>query len=250
MTNRKNNNSVLFLTTLGVYLGLILVGSAAPQVLAQAATTRQFNIKDEIEQKDEFDGNPDIEELKSLIANSLERTLAGFISEVKASDWNSASRVSLRKLHSLRSVRTFCSEDWTEVSDPLTSLPGRDDRINELHRNFDIGSRWEFASVPRFIQAQEGPPKQKFCKAFSVSTCLDSEELSVKLLFSRTDSLNAFRLAGYLKDFLFDRARYFEDPITRQVYQHTRASSDYANVVIVTRLPRASIDSLLATDAK
>jgi len=40
-----------------VYLGLVLVG-ATPQVLAQAAMTRQFNVKDEVEFKEDLDENP------------------------------------------------------------------------------------------------------------------------------------------------------------------------------------------------
>jgi len=55
---RKGQNSILFLTTLGVYLGLVLVG-ATPQVLANAATTRSFDIRDEIEFQDKLDKDPD-----------------------------------------------------------------------------------------------------------------------------------------------------------------------------------------------
>lgn len=39
MTKNKNHNTVYFLTTLSVYIGLVLVG-ASPQVLAQAETTK------------------------------------------------------------------------------------------------------------------------------------------------------------------------------------------------------------------
>lgn len=58
MTKHKSHNSILVLATLGVYLGLVLVG-ATPQVLAQAAMTRQFDVKDEIEYKDDLDTKPD-----------------------------------------------------------------------------------------------------------------------------------------------------------------------------------------------
>ena len=54
----KNQNSILVLATLGVYLGLVLAG-ATPQVLAQAAMTRQFDVKDEVEFKDDLDNKPD-----------------------------------------------------------------------------------------------------------------------------------------------------------------------------------------------
>lgn len=40
MSNKKNHNTIHFLTTLSVYLGLIVVG-ASPQVLAQAKLAQQ-----------------------------------------------------------------------------------------------------------------------------------------------------------------------------------------------------------------
>lgn len=87
MVNRKTPNSILFLTTLGVYLGLVLVG-ATPQILAQAAMTRQFDVKDEIEVKDDLDKKPDdvaadpndavISEIDHKVARSVESFLAKF----------------------------------------------------------------------------------------------------------------------------------------------------------------------------
>ena len=55
MTNRKNYNSILFLT---VYLGLVLVGGSS-HVLAHAATNSLFDIRNEIEFKEDFDNKPD-----------------------------------------------------------------------------------------------------------------------------------------------------------------------------------------------
>ena len=249
LNNRKNQNSILVLATLGVYLSLVLAGGT-PQILAQAATAKQFSVKDEIEVRDEFEGKPDIEELKSLITNALEGTLATFINDVRISAKSSAGRSVLQKQHSLRTVRNFCAEDWIEVNDPLRSFARGDDAFNDLHRDLDVGLRWEFASVPGFIQTQEGPPRQKFCKTFCVSTSIDSDDLTVKLLFSRTDALNAFRLAGYLNGFLCDRRHLFHDPITEEIYRRTRATSDYASLLVVTRLPRGSLATLLVKDAK
>ncbi|MGI8670592.1 MAG: hypothetical protein ACR2J3_12235 [Aridibacter sp.] len=40
MSKKNNHNPIYFLTTLSVYLGLVLVG-ASPQVLAQANFTEQ-----------------------------------------------------------------------------------------------------------------------------------------------------------------------------------------------------------------
>src|SRR5215203_2872032 len=64
MSERKNYNSIVFLTTLSVYLGLVLVGGATPSVLAQAATTRDFNIKNEIVVEDDLDKKPDDDVIK------------------------------------------------------------------------------------------------------------------------------------------------------------------------------------------
>jgi hypothetical protein len=57
--SKSKNNSIIFLTTLSVYLGLVLVGGAAPHVLAQAALTQAFEITDEIEATDDIDRKPD-----------------------------------------------------------------------------------------------------------------------------------------------------------------------------------------------
>ena len=58
MSNQKNYNSIFFLTTLSVYLGLVLVG-ATPPVLAQAALTQRFEVQQEIETEDDLDKKPD-----------------------------------------------------------------------------------------------------------------------------------------------------------------------------------------------
>lgn len=55
---RRSQNSLVLLTTLGVYLGLLVVGGAAPQIFAHSATTRFFEIAEEQEARDDFDNNP------------------------------------------------------------------------------------------------------------------------------------------------------------------------------------------------
>jgi hypothetical protein len=75
---RNKNNSIIFLTTLSVYLGLVLVGGAMSPVLAQAATTRNFNIQDEIEVKDDLDKKPgnDFPFLFVQLLNEIKREVA------------------------------------------------------------------------------------------------------------------------------------------------------------------------------
>lgn len=62
MSKSKSYNSILFLTTLSVYLGLVLVG-ASPQVLAQQITfVNKFEIQNEIEFEDDLDKKPEDDE--------------------------------------------------------------------------------------------------------------------------------------------------------------------------------------------
>ena len=84
MNKSKNYNSIVFLTTLSVYLGLVLVGGAMSPVLAQAATTRNFNVQDEIEVKDDLDNKPDKDliNLSGLTGNYFDN-LKDFVENVQ-----------------------------------------------------------------------------------------------------------------------------------------------------------------------
>ena len=80
MTNRKSQNSILFLTTLGVYLGLVLVG-ATPQVLAQAATTRNFDISEEVSHVENLDTDPSKDNDRNSVAIKIRRSVSAFLAE-------------------------------------------------------------------------------------------------------------------------------------------------------------------------
>ncbi len=59
MQKRSNHNSILFLTTLSVYLGLVLVGAPTGILAQPAAMTRNFDISEEFEIADDLDKKPD-----------------------------------------------------------------------------------------------------------------------------------------------------------------------------------------------
>ena len=76
MSNSKNYNSIVFLTTLSVYLGLVLVG-ATPSVLAQqAALAQRFEIQNEIEIEDDLDKKPDDENLQNKIMKNYKNSVS------------------------------------------------------------------------------------------------------------------------------------------------------------------------------
>ena len=83
--NKKNNyNSLIFLTTLSVYLGLVLVGT--PPILAQAALTQKIEVKNEAEIKDDLDKKPD----EDLFAESIVSLVQELdkLSQKQSFDWN------------------------------------------------------------------------------------------------------------------------------------------------------------------
>jgi len=92
----RNQNSFLAVATLGVYLGLILAG-AAPTVLAQAATAKQFNVKDEVEVTENLERKPanadasSDDQLNAKITSSVQR----LVSKVRGSAPSTAALVIL-----------------------------------------------------------------------------------------------------------------------------------------------------------
>ena len=113
MTSRGNNNSFIILTTLGVYLGLLLVGGAAPQVLAHSAMTRNFEIADEIEVKDDLDNKPDsVEEVLTASASSFD--YSGIVRDYLAS-----SAVVSPTLLLPESLAVFSHSNPTAYSGPI-----------------------------------------------------------------------------------------------------------------------------------
>lgn len=252
MNKSKNHNSILFLTTLGVYLGLVLVG--ATPVLGHAATTRNFELQDEIEVKDDLDNQPDIEEIKTFLEVSFEPYVSQFIQDLR--DFGSLSQSSRldKDLYSVFSEHYFCSENQVERRGSEMRATAAFTPYNGLLQRLDLASNWKFSDVPSFIKAPEtyigAVQTVGFCKSFGVDAGLSSSEVYVKVKFSRESSLGAFDVVVKLNEYFADRDDLQSDPLTKQILERTRATSNYTEVLVVTRLPRAGLDSLLAKSAK
>lgn len=152
MTKSKSHNSIIFLTTLGVYLGLVLAGGASPQVFAYTALTRNFDIQDEVEVKDDLDKKPEPAAEKS--DDNSDTKLATVISD---------------------SVKTFLSQ------------------------------------------------------------------------FERTRPISAFDPSP---NFVFSDAQFFDGRLATGVNSNARSDFRKNQILVITRLPRASIDSPLSDDAQ
>ena len=247
MNNRKNNNSALFIATLGVYLGLVLAG-ATPQVLASAAMTRSFDVKDEIDFKDSLDKKPDDENKRASDA------VQGYLQDVE---------YFLVNLQRLRSKGNF--DVYADIFDVAqntmlpcvdSNLAGRYTPIRFVNPNpssysalvqlsrsmiygYSLGdcvSNNEFNGVPAVDSR------------FSFK--LDAKVFLVNIVVKKQTPQNAATLLGELSRTLKAYETDKSNRIRQRIIDKTTFKTENDQVFIVTRLPRAGLDSLLATSAK
>lgn len=225
MSNSKNYNSIFFLTTLSVYLGLVLVGGSVP-VMAQAALTQRFEILHEIEAEDDLDKNPDDEHPD--FDGPLERYLAN-LKEVVAD------------LHELQQIEKFAAafEAWAFRHDA--------DQKRADKRWLEPGSAAEGFD----FQAWD------FLGAYSADESVESRTLTgIDFAFDKVKFETVFPAfktfpsrAAYLAENFTRPPDVFapkEDPSPNAIFKNNFLQTENNQVFIVTRLPRASIDSFLA----
>lgn len=221
MNNRKNYNSIVFLT---VYLGLVLVGGSA-QVLAQAATPRLFDIKTEIKFNDDLDNKPDDEQA--------------------IDDYSSA----------LQNLYTLTAEFAAQNSENLDGKNYEFDCIVDISEN--AGKKFKFVGGSGMIWGGFLPALENLSKTFPHTNDKDKERVRVNLILSENEFLvkttftqNSFNQAEQRRNF-YDAvlAKFKLQPAQNPptvISQNTSLSFENNQVFIVTRLPRASIDPLIA----
>lgn len=246
MNNRKSQNSFLFLTTLGVYLGLVLVG--ATPVLGHAAMTRNFEIKDEIEVKDDLDTIPDDE--RSTVTDSIQ----GYLQDVEFFLQN------LRKLD--QSGRFDLKKDSFEVAQSTLLPCVANNKVGSYTaEKFTLSNEFLRPSLERFsklltdgysladclpnerFQGQEVTESRFNCKLngaeFTVEVAARKSSPQTAILY--LDSINQTHRVLFSKE---------TDVIRKTISDNTSFKSRKSQIFVVTRLPRAGLDSLLAKNAK
>jgi len=240
MSQRNKNNSIIFLTTLSVYLGLVLVGSATPQVWAQNASItfeerlkqdENFRriveecgkIKPRIHRKsygksiplsltiDEF-----INALIDLSEHSLCTAPEGFAFNGQAGYANFNSSISERQKPSSRGswVSGVLHTHIETVGNSLPHTGKRDGIYFEIDFELD---KTNLFSTAKFKQ--------------------DSAEQAEQTAASYLSSLKEWR-ANKLNS------------VESAIYENSEISFENDQVIIVTRLPRGSLNELLKQDAK
>jgi hypothetical protein len=248
MIRREKNNSIIFLTTLSVYLGLVLVGGAMPSVLAQAATTRNFNVQDEIEVKDDLDKKPPDEELDfSGALKSYFEDVEDLIEDFQKYHRNKKFDLDSEKFNFERHTGIGCNIGGQEVvnGDFVRKIDHRavERAIDSAIYDFND---WEIFSDCLPTETF----KDNFTNRYKLKVSYDTSELKIEI--------SALKRTNQRADYLTERFKQSyglyevdeENALVKSIYQNTFINSENNQVFIVTRLPRGSLDELLKQDAK
>lgn len=246
MKNSRANNSIIFLTTLGVYLGLVLVGSSP--VLGHAATTRIFEITDEIEVKDDLDRKPDDE--RSPLAMSIGNYYADIELFLE----------SLEKLQ--RSGKFDLTVDTFEISQSTTLPCVAGNKVG----SYTVES---FTTANLALRPTLEWVSTRLTDGYAFGNCVPSDKFAGQeathsrfVLKLASDGLT-LEISGLKKSqadaglFLKELSASWDQfrvtakaPAQKQISDGTTLSTAGNKILVVTNLPRAALDPLLAKDAK
>lgn len=222
MIKKNNSNSLILLTTLSVYLGLVFVGT--PPILAQAALTQKLEVKKDAELRDDLDKKPDDEKALSVYAATLEELL------ILAKEFSAKNADRLRD----NNYEFSCGFNITSSGKVVTCKGGSGiftstfmPALETLHGVFPHSSAEDLQQVEINLNLSD--------KEFSLRTTL-TQDLDDEA--QRYQSVCDAALSRI-------KVRQLDDPriIT---YKNTSITFENNQVFIVTRLARASIDELLA----
>lgn len=235
MSQRNKNNSIVFLTTLSVYLGLVLVGGATPTLAQKVLTREQYEIEFAKRNKEELEKplnnkNLFVPQIIQLIneINSL--------SKQQKFDWNVKTHYEIEGL-------TFCESD----NSPSFLGSGNLDNENfsEIFNDFavrlsrEISKRRVVDKLSDFYSQDINYDFLTENSTFSIKTTIENKNSKdTQTFFNETKT--------YFEKFASFPASYKE----KIIYENTKVTSENNQVIVVTRLPRGSLDELLKQNAK
>ncbi len=251
MSKNKSYNSILFLTTLSVYLGLVLVG-ASPSVLAQqAALTSRFEIKNEVSIEDDLDKNPGEDEgINHYFLTRFDNALDDFVKDLRALNrrgkykFNSRSKYKNQEEIIIGSGHTFCSDNIVDASSSYV-VSWVSDELEKLRKNLDIADGKKYSELASFIENPVDATGYRQCKEFGLEFSLDKKELKVKVNFTQNSTQQASVTANDLNNGFSTKALSAQKNSTKKFYQNTEAKAENQYVSVITRLPRGSLDTLV-----
>jgi hypothetical protein len=213
----------------------VLVG-ATPQVLAQAAMTRQFDIKTEIEFKDDLDKKPDENDLFTTSIVNLVRELNRF-SEKKQFDWNGNTEYQIESL-------AICGSD---NSPSFLGTNSGNHKIDRALKKTGIEIARKF-----FAKKSAAGLGDFYSHNVEYKFVLNNKSLTInaKIGDSSNYDKNVQPFVNELNNYLARTISNHKQPKQKTVAENTSVTFENNQVFIVIRLPRASIDELLAENAR
>lgn len=246
MAKRGSNNSIIFLTTLGVYLGLVLVG--ATPVLGHAATTRHFELRDEIEITDDLDRNPDDErdplelsignyyaDLEYLISR-LERLSREGKFDIYADTFDVSQSTALPCVAGNK-VGSYTAERFDASGPSLRPI------LESMTKRVTDGYGFADCVASNAFLGQEATHSKFVLK-------LTADGLSLEVSGVKRSNAEAH---AYLNDLTaaWEQFRKTEKvPAAKYISDGTVLSVNGSKILVVTRLPRAALAALFNKDAK
>ena len=244
---RKAQNSILLLTTLGVYLGLLVAGGAAPQVLAHSATTRNFEITDEIEIKDDIDRDPDERVSARLSLATYFQDVENFIKTLNrlggteyfdpSADTFDVTQTTQLPCVAANNVGSYTANNFVTKREALR--PWLESFSKLLTDGYSLGD-----CLPSSRFAPNEATDSKFNFHF------DKDGFFVEVTVRKSSPQNAKMLAENLVSTSSLLRKEAAGPVRGALYNSTNFRAENDQIFVVTRLPRGSLDPLLAKDAK
>ena len=229
-----------------MYLGLVLVG-ATPGVLAQhAATTKVFELKDEIENTDDLDKDPDRSSLSNSIKTYFE-DVEGFLVGLQRlgkrgafdanRDYFEVAQRTLLPCVAGNKIGSYTADKFDAANPATKPLLERFGKL--LTDGYSLA---DCLPTGRF-QGQDATHSQFVLR-------LDDNNFSVEVGVRKRSASDASRFLGSLgRAIEIFKAKH--DPAhVGKIFDATSVRSRDDQVFIVTRLPRAALDTLLAENAK
>lgn len=247
MSNQKNYNSIFFLTTLSVYLGLVLVGGSAP-VMAHSALTQRIEIQSEAEIKDDLDKKPKEGDSAQDGINDkgfkIAEAIAIFVADLKKLE--SIDKFNPKNEWIFTYYVQFTEFGATKSFSKNSSIlnPWLNTAVEQLVANGEPNSS---LAASDFVPNCDG----KECRQTLVKVDSLANEFSLSFVFTKQTPERAQLAAESFNNFLAAVKKSQKNASVLPIYENTKAHTENNQVFIVTRLPRASIDALLAkNDAK
>ncbi|MEO6049912.1 MAG: hypothetical protein ABIP78_01085 [Pyrinomonadaceae bacterium] len=243
MNKRKHQNSILVIATLGVYLGLVLAG-ATPLVMANAAMSGQFDVKGEIEVKDDLDTKPDDE--RSPVSTSVQI----YLEDVE---------YFLATLGRLKTRGKFDPNSDTFDVAQSTLLPCVDSNLAGRYTpiRFNSTSESTHSALEYFSRGMVYGYSLGDCIAnneFDGVAAVDSrfnfelsgKALSINLAIKKQSPQRALELVRELESTIRLYSAHENSKFRQNIIQTTSFRAENDQVFVVTRLPRAGLEPLLA----